>query len=228
MKKSNRILWGIVLIVLGVIIAFNTLKITNIDIFFDGWWTLFIIVPSAIGLFTERDKTGNIIALLIGVFLLLACLDIVSFGLVWKLLLPAIIIIIGVKLVFGGVTGKKTAEAIKRLNSAGGDRYNATAVFSGSEVDFDGTKEFCGAELNAIFGGIDLDASRAVINSDCVINASAIFGGIDLKLPDNVNVKVQSTSLFGGVSNKKPFGSIENAPTVYINATCMFGGVDIK
>ncbi len=28
---------------------------------FDGWWTLFIIVPCAIGLITDRDKTGSII-----------------------------------------------------------------------------------------------------------------------------------------------------------------------
>lgn len=36
---------GIVLIILGPIVGGNTLGITNINIFFDGWWTLFIIVP---------------------------------------------------------------------------------------------------------------------------------------------------------------------------------------
>ena len=46
MKKAGNILWGIVLIVIGVIFALNALDITSIDIFFDGWWTLFIIIPS--------------------------------------------------------------------------------------------------------------------------------------------------------------------------------------
>ena len=45
MKKVESILWGIVFIVLGLIIAGNVLGITNIKIFFNGWWTLFIIIP---------------------------------------------------------------------------------------------------------------------------------------------------------------------------------------
>ena len=61
MKKAGSVLWGIVLIAAGVIWALNEFNVTNINVFFDGWWTLFIIVPCAIGLFTEREKTGNII-----------------------------------------------------------------------------------------------------------------------------------------------------------------------
>ena len=45
---------------------------------------------------------------------------------------------------------------------------------------------------------------------------------------DLTEVKVKSTSIFGGVSEKKHRPYVENAVTVYINATCMFGGVEIK
>ena len=96
MKKAGSVLWGIVLIAAGVIWALKEFNLTNIDIFFDGWWTLFIIVPCAIGLFTEREKTGNVIGLAIGVFLLLCCQNILSFSMFWKLLIPAIIVIIGI------------------------------------------------------------------------------------------------------------------------------------
>ena len=68
MKKISKILWGIVLIAVGVIFALNAFGITDIEIFFDGWWTLFIIVPCLIGIFSEREKLGNIIGLTIGVF----------------------------------------------------------------------------------------------------------------------------------------------------------------
>ena len=51
MNKTSNILWGIVLIVLGLIFGLNALDITHIDIFFNGWWTLFIIVPCCIDLF---------------------------------------------------------------------------------------------------------------------------------------------------------------------------------
>ena len=40
MKKFRSIVWGIVLVIVGVIIALNDLEITNIDIFIEGWWTL--------------------------------------------------------------------------------------------------------------------------------------------------------------------------------------------
>ena len=71
MKKVESILWGIVFIVLGLIIAGNVLGITNIRIFFNGWWTLFIIIPCFIGLFKNNRRTGNIIGLIIEVALLL-------------------------------------------------------------------------------------------------------------------------------------------------------------
>ena len=44
MDKINRILWGLVFIVLGVIIALNVFNIIDFNIFFRGWWLVFIIV----------------------------------------------------------------------------------------------------------------------------------------------------------------------------------------
>lgn len=71
MKKTSGILWGIALVAIGVILALNALGITDINIFFDGWWTLFFIIPCLIGLISERDKTCSIIFLCIGVIPLL-------------------------------------------------------------------------------------------------------------------------------------------------------------
>ena len=45
MKNITKILWGTALIAVGGIIALNAFGITDIELFFDGWWTLFIIVP---------------------------------------------------------------------------------------------------------------------------------------------------------------------------------------
>ena len=51
----SRILWGICFIIIGIIIGTNSFGLTNINIFFDGWWTLFIIVPCFIGLFNKKE-----------------------------------------------------------------------------------------------------------------------------------------------------------------------------
>ena len=67
MKDLGNKILGLIFIVIGIIIMLNALDVTSIDVFFDGWWTLFIIVPCFIGLFSQTDKTGNLIGLLIGV-----------------------------------------------------------------------------------------------------------------------------------------------------------------
>ena len=225
MKKISSIIWGIVLIAAGALFALNALNITDIDIFFDGWWTLFIIVPCAVGLFTEREKTGNIIGIIIGVFLLLCCWDILSFGMLWKLLIPAIIVIVGLKLVFTGLFGNKANEIIAKIKQEGGEPKAGCATFSSCNLNYDG-EVFEGAELTAVFGGVKCDLRNAIIEKDCAIQVSAIFGGIDIFIPAGINVKVSSNSIFGGVSNKT--AAHQNAPTLYISGTCMFGGVEIK
>ncbi len=225
MKKISSVIWGIVLIVAGALFAFNALNITDIDIFFDGWWTLFIIVPCAVGLFTEREKTGNIIGIAIGVFLLLCCRDILNFSILWKLLVPTIIVIVGLKMVCTGLFGNKANEIIAEIKQSGGETKVGCATFSGCNLNYDG-EAFEGAELTATFGGVKCDLRNAIIEKDCAIRASAIFGGIDILVPDNINVKVNSNCIFGGISNKTAVH--KDAPTIYISGTCMFGGIEIK
>ena len=226
MNNFKNVLWGIVLVIVGVIIGTNSFGLTNINIFFDGWWTLFIIVPCFIGLFTDKDKTGSIIGLLVGVILLLSFNGIIDFDTIWKLLLPCIIVIIGLSLIFKNVFNTKVNEEIKKLNSSKKDNKEYFAAFSGQNIDLS-NEEFIGTDINAVFGGVKLDLRNAKIDKDALINASGIFGGVTILVPEDVNVKVKSTSLFGGVDNKIKNDNT-NSKTIYINATCLFGGVDIK
>ena len=227
MKKLSKILWGIALIAVGSIFALNAFGVTNVEIFFDGWWTLFIIVPCLVGIFSEREKTGNIIGLLIGVFLLLCCQNVLSFDMFWKLAIPAIIVIVGLKMIFGAIFGDKAIKMLETSRKNGDDIKVGCATFSGQNLNFDG-EQFSGAELTAVFGGVKCDLRQAIIEKDCAVNATSVFGGIDILVPDNVNVKVNSNSIFGGVSEKNHRTAVQGAVTIYINATCMFGGVEIK
>ena len=227
MKQISRILWGIALVLVGVIFALNAVGITDIELFFDGWWTLFIIIPCFVGLFSEKEKIGNIIGLAIGVFLLLCCQNVLGFDMLWKIAVPAIIVIIGLKLILSAVFGDKATKILKSSKQNGDNVKIGCATFSGQDLNFDG-EVFTGAELSAVFGGVKCDLRNAVIEKDCAIDATSIFGGIDILVPDTVNVKVNSNSIFGGVSDKNHRPTVQGAVTVYINAPCMFGGVDIK
>ncbi|MGN1121354.1 MAG: LiaF transmembrane domain-containing protein [Eubacteriales bacterium] len=225
MKKISNIVWGIALLAVSAVLILNAFELTDINLFFDGWWTLFIIIPCLTGVFTDHDKTANIIGLLIGVFLLLACQNILHFDMLWKLLVPVIIAVIGVKLLLGGVG--KNRGFVKCVNADGSSVKTAFAAFSGQDIRFD-NEVFKGAELTAVFGGIKCDLRGAVFESDTVINVCCVFGGADIFLPDNVNIKVSSNSLFGGIDNKKHQNVNDNLYTVYLNGTCIFGGVDVK
>jgi len=224
MKNKTGIFWGIALIAVGVIWGGNALGLFDINFFFDGWWTLFIIVPCLAGLFTEKEKTGNLIGLLIGVLLLLACQDVIDFGVLWKLVVPAILILIGASMIFKNFFDKGVNEKIKKLNQKLNKEDEVAATFSGQNLNFAG-EEFQGKTVNAIFGGVKMDLRKAKIKDEAVINASSIFGGIDILVPEDVTVKVKSNSIFGGVSNKV---KTEGNKTIYVNAMCLFGGVDIK
>lgn len=222
----KNMLWGIVLIAIGVVLGLNAFDITNIDLFFDGWWTLFIIIPCFIDLFKDKDKTGNIVGLVIGIFLLLSCQELIDFSSLWKMVVPVVLILVGLSFIFKN-TFSDSAKKIKEINSKNKENdKEILAVFSSQKVNV-GDEKFEGSSISCVFGGVSLDLREAKITSDIVINATSVFGGIDILVSDNVTVKVNSTSIFGGVDNKRENNS-DNRKIIYVNATCLFGGVDIK
>jgi len=226
MEKIGKVLWGLVFIVLGIIIGANALGFANINIFFTGWWTLFIIIPCFISMFEGNggSKLGNLIGILIGVVLLLATRGIISFEMITKLIFPIAFIIIGLSMIFNETIKSKVTEKVKDGKKNGMEYISAT--FSSQRVNKD-NEEFKGANLDSVFGGIDLNLKGASIANESAIKASSIFGGIEIIVPEGINVKVKSTPIFGGVSNKIT-NSKDNTKTLYIEAFCLFGGVEIK
>lgn len=130
-------------------------------------------------------------------------------------------------MIFKDTIGGKVNSEIKKLNEKRNGENGYCATFAGQNVNFDG-QNFTGADLTAVFGGLKCDLRNAIIDSDVVINASSTFGGIEIYVPSNVKIKIKSTSLFGGVSNKANTKTDENSHTIYINGTAVFGGVEIK
>lgn len=224
MEKIKKLLWGILFVVLGIIIGLNSLEITDINIFFKGWWTLFIIIPSFIGLFDDDDKTGNLIGLAIGIILFLGVKDVINFELIGKLILPIILVSIGISILFKETIKSNITKKVSMANKEGLEAI--TATFGGQKITKDG-EEFKGADLDAVFGGIELDLRNSIIENETVIKASAIFAGIEIFVPNDVKIKIKSTPIFGGVSNKSRQNK-QSEKTIYIDALCLFGGIEIK
>ncbi len=227
MKNRDSVILGTILVIIGLILAGKTLGIINVNIFFKGWWTLFIIIPCLIGLINDKDKTGSVIGLIIGILLLLACYNIINFELIWSLIFPIIIIALGLSLIFKNSFNEKIDKEIKDLNIKKNNDNNYFATFSGQNISLD-NEVFKGTELNAIFGSIKLDLRKAKIKDNVIINAFSIFGGIELLVPDDAKIKIKSNSFFGGVSNDRKNEEAKDGDTIYVIATCLFGGVTIK
>ncbi len=98
MEKLGSIVFGCILIIVGTIVGLNLFDITNIDLFFKGWWTLIIIIPSIVVIINGKHKIDGIIGLVIGVILLLICQDVVSEETIIKLCIPLAIISLGVSI----------------------------------------------------------------------------------------------------------------------------------
>lgn len=217
-EKLANILWGLVLIAVGVLVFGNVMDFWEFSVFFPGWWTLLIIFPCLVSMIRNGLRPVNSILMLCGVLLLLEKNHIVAGGTLGKILVPAIFFIIGLFILCRSLfTGTRQHYNGKR-------GYSAT--FGGNTaVPMDG-EPFDGCEVDAVFGGLDLDLRDVKVEDGAIIEAFAIFGGIDIKVPEGVNVKVRRTELFGGA--KSSVSNQNGAPVLYVNALCMFGGVDIK
>lgn len=241
MKKSTKIIWGIALIVIGVFVALNRLNVIAFDVIFDGWWTLFIIVPCAIGLFQRQNVTGNLIGVIVGVTLFAVQKEWLNWAVIGDLIFPVILVAIGVGVIFAKKEDTQEDAEIEVqeqdddregkeeivFDNASETKLNVFAAFSGTKSVINGDK-VTGGDVTAVFGGTDCDLTNAVFSGETKLNVNAIFGGVKLILPKNVNVKVNPTSIFGGATNKRAQASEPGAPVVYVNALSMFGGVTIQ
>lgn len=249
--KIGNILWGIAFIGAGIGIGGNAFGLWNFSLFFQGWWTLFIIVPCFISIIQHGFNTGNSIGLAIGVLLLLSAQNILDRHIIAKLFLPAILIIIGLAIVFGRRYHYGSTKPNENTNnngayasgqSASGEyvppkadskpNWNNScssdllAVFCGNSGSFSG-RECKGASCTAVFGGIDLDLRGAIITRNITVEATAIFGGVDIYVDDKVQVQYRSVPIFGGADCSVPARDA-SLPTIFVNCVSVFGGVDIK
>ena len=231
MKQIKPIVWGIAIIALGIIFGGNALGLFTLNIFFEGWWTLFIIIPSIISLITEKEKLSSLGFLAVGIILLLAARNIFSYEIAWKTILAVFLIIIGLAIIIKGVfRNKNDQEAAKKIEEAEKDNKtmdSQMAIFSGSDRVYN-DEIFSGSNLAAVFGGVNLNLKNAKFTKDTVIKAFCLFGGIDIIVPKDVKVKIKSGFIFGGFNDERKDISEKGKYTIYIDAAGGFGGINIK
>ncbi len=109
------------------------------------------------------------------------------------------------------------------------DVVESTNIFSGSKK-INLSKNFRGGELTNVFGGSELNLTKADIQGRAELEVTCIFGGTKLIVPPDWNIQQEAVCIFGGVDDKRPITGLQENPskTLVIKGTVLMGGIDIR
>lgn len=229
-NKIGNVLWGLFFIFLGLGLAGRFLWGWNFTLFFNGWWTLFIIIPCIISIIESGIRVPNLFGTILGILLFLSCQDGIGYIFSWKLIWPLMLIAVGICIIISPFTGKhrynktydnttnKTTYSFqKKMNVCFGERRFSSAA------DFDG------CELSCSFGSMTVDLINAKITQDCTIECHNSFGQTVILVPSDVNVQIYIEPVLGSVDNRVRNNiNTPELPTLLIQGDCSFGQILVK
>lgn len=134
-----------------------------------------------------------------------------------KFLLGSFIIYLGFKILLGGFGVDINVKGDKN------------AVFS--KHDYAPNNLKTNNEYNAVFGSSSIDLSDTEIaeNETVKMELNSVFGNLEIKVPKDVNVKIESNGVLGSVVDKRSSNiEIVSTKTLFIEANAVFGSIVIK
>ena len=227
MKQSLKIFFGLALIAAGIVWGLSILGVLSFDFSTKGWWALFIIVPCIFGLFYDKEKVGSCIGIAMGVLLLLAAREVISWNMMWQLGLAVVVIGFGIKLLFIKSCGNQGVCEVKNISRDGKEIRRIESSFGKQNISFAGEKVE-GIDVQSSFGGLTLDLNGAEIADEAFIDLNVGFSGVEIIVPEGLAVKIAVNSGFGGVSDNRRVRVGTGTPSLYITGKVGFGGVEIK
>jgi hypothetical protein len=214
----GRLYFGGLVIAAGIILLLDNAEVLDAGEVFSTWWPAVIILAGLIALVANpRRWAAPLVIMVVGGVLLLWTLDVVDS---FELVVPIALILIGGFVIFGRY--RPSAE------SSTADRISTFNVFSGSEIASHSDR-FEGGNVTTVFGGAEVDLTDAGLAPGATIDAFTAFGGVEIKVPQGWQVVTRGFPIFGGFDNatvKDRLGP--DAPTLVVQATILFGGVEIK
>jgi len=224
MRLTTRLLFGLVLVTLGVLWTLDNLGVPGIGEAL-RWWPAFLIAYGLMritGIDGTRRIGSGMIFTLIGAWLLARGLGWVHVS-IWNLW-PMWMILVGGSLVWRSLRGPG-------VDDGGIDRgaYPRPFAFMGGTQRRVESQEFLGLEATAVMGGIEADLTGARPRGNAVVaEVFAWWGGIELIVPEDWRVSTEVTPIMGGVEDTSRFAGGEAATTLVVRGLVIMGGVEIK
>ncbi|WP_372449001.1 LiaF transmembrane domain-containing protein [Qaidamihabitans albus] len=214
--KVVRLWLGLVLLTLGVFGILDAAGVLEVGSTIGRWWPLAVIGLGLSAMWSQRRiSIVPIVITVTGVVLLAGTLDWTDEDLFW----PALLFVSG-SVVLAGL--------FRRRGGGRPARGESVALFGGAKT-VDRSEHLRHADVSAVFGGATLDLRAAHIDKEASVDALALFGGVDVLVPKDWRVEVSGFPVLGGLDDKtRGNGSLpEDAPVLKVNATALFGGIEV-
>jgi predicted membrane protein len=226
---NNRSIIGVILVIVGLFLVIRNTNFlpSYIDNIIFSWPMLLVTIGLVITVGSSGAKTSGIIVMAVGAFFLIPHIFNETFH-VYNLFWPSIFIIIGVIFIF---TKRKGWNSVSTEQTTGDDYIDYVNVFSGGERQIV-SQNFRGGKVTAIFGGSEIDLTKAMLAPGrSELDIACIFGGTTIIVPDDWFVTIEVTPVLGGFNDSRklnPTRSVDNTKQLVIKGAVVFGGGEIK
>jgi predicted membrane protein len=225
---GNKPLIGVILVLAGLFLV-----IRNTGFFPDFIdnvifsWPMLLVVIGLIMTLSASEKTAGVIVMAVGGFFMIPLIFRETFHM-YNMFWPSIFIIVGVIFIVSRRTGW---NAIKSKGAVGDDYVDYVNVFSGGERQIV-SQNFRGGKISAVFGGIELDLTKANLAAGVSeLEIACVFGGATIIVPDDWWVTIEVTPILGGFSDSRklsPGRAVDSSKHLLIKGAVIFGGGEVK
>jgi len=216
-----RIIFSMALIILGVGLLIDAFGLWDFGNIMADWWALIVIAIGLYKISKDRHSIFNgFIILLFGVLLLASSLDFIQAGFL-DIFWPMLIILIGLKLVFGS---SHKLDKLKRKSK----NNEIISIFSSSKHIMNDNNIGDG-EVNCVFGSVYVDYRNVENPPELIIlEVNSIFGSVKIKIPAQWSLEAQGTPIFGELNDEtRHSADSSEITTLRINYYSIFASVKI-
>jgi len=227
--SNNRPLIGVVLVVAGLFLVIRNTGFFPqfIDDVVFSWPMLLVTIGLVITIGSSGGKTSGIIIMAVGAFFLIPVIFRETFHM-YNMFWPSIFIIIGIIFI---LTRRSGWGSVTPASQIGDDYIDYVNIFSGGERQIVSEK-FRGGKVTAVFGGIELDLTKArLAEGTNVLEIACVFGGATIIVPDDWYVKIEVTPVLGGFGDSRklnPGRTVDTSRYLIIKGAIVFGGGEVK
>jgi hypothetical protein len=211
---GTKLIVGLFFAIVGVLMTAD-----NLDLF-DAWnvlrwWPAVILLVGVIKLADPGRRLVGVILTVLGAVLLAGNLE-------WWWWRFSIFDLWPLLLIGGGVAMVARAFGVRTSVGGGG---NIVAILG---VRKEAPREFNGARIAAVMGGVELDLSEAnLAQSPAIIECFAMWGGIEIRVPDGWDVVGELIPIMGGFEVRTA-PAADPQKQLIVRGLALMGGIEVK